>query len=108
MKTTHTYTLETYDLDRWMKILSGNMHYLQGFLDARADYAPRLAYRIMRSDGKVIEQIDAREDVNIGQVAGWPTAAQYERAAEKAMERAKAIRENENREAGNRRRLGIA
>lgn len=99
MKTTHTYTLETNHGGNWMKIFSASMHYLQGFLDARRDYAPRLAYRILRSDGKVIEQIDAREDVSVGMIAGWPTAAQYERAAERAMERAKAIRENDARKA---------
>lgn len=99
MKPAHTYTLETYHVDRWMRILTGTLQYLQGYLDARKDYAPRPAYRLMRSDGRVMEQIDAREDVSIGQVAGWPTAEQYEAAAAKAMDRAKAIRENDARKA---------
>ena len=49
----------------------------------------------MRSDGRVMEEVPAREDVAIGMVAGWPTAEQFERAANKALERARVIRENE-------------
>jgi hypothetical protein len=44
-----------------------------------------------------MEEIEAREDVSIGQVAGWPTAEQYERAAAKALEKAKVIREHNKR-----------
>ena len=47
------YHLETFTIGKWLKILQGPMHYCQGFLDARKDYAPRLAYRLMRSDGKI-------------------------------------------------------
>jgi len=103
--TKHTYTIETNCEGQWLKILSGSLQYLQGFLDARKDYAPRLAHRLLRSDGRIVEEIPANDDVSIGMIAGWPTAAQYERAADKAMDRAKAIRENETRESGNRRRL---
>lgn len=89
----HEYHLEAFTIGKWIKILQGSMQYCQGFLDARKDYAPRSAYRLMRSDGKIMEEIPAREDVNIGQIAGWPTAEQYEVAASKAFDRAKAIRE---------------
>lgn len=92
----HTYHLESFAIGKWLKILSGSLQYCQGFLDARKDYAPRNAYRLMRSDGKIVEEIPAREDVNIGQVAGWPTAGQYEAAAAKAIERAQAIRARAN------------
>jgi hypothetical protein len=43
-----------------------------------------------------MDEIKAHDDVNIGQVAGWPTAEQYEQAAEKALERAKKISEADN------------
>jgi hypothetical protein len=48
--------------------------------------------RIVRSDDKIIEEVQAREDVSVGQVAGWPTGEQYKRAANQALEKAKAIR----------------
>jgi hypothetical protein len=94
----HEYHLESFALGKWLKILQGSLQYCQGFLDARKDYAPRNAYRLMRSDGRVMEDVPARDDVNIGQIAGWPSAEQYESAANKALERAKAIRERANAE----------
>lgn len=90
----HEYRIESFS-GQWYKILQGSMQYCQGFLDARKDYAPRLAYRLMRSDGRIMEEVPARDDVNIGQIAGWPTAEQYEHAAHKALDRAKAIRERQ-------------
>jgi hypothetical protein len=92
----HTYTLEC-NSGKWYKLFEGSLQFLQGYLDARKDSSPRLAYRIMRSDGRVMEEVGAREDVSIGQVAGWPTAEQYERAAARALERAKVIREHNER-----------
>ena len=75
-------------------MISGvNKSYCQGYLDCKAYESPRLAYRIVRSDGKVISELSAREDVSVGMVAGWPTPEQYEFAAEKALKRAKEIRE---------------
>lgn len=52
---------------------------------------PRLAYRLVRSDGKVIETIPGREEVSIGMVAGWPSWQQYAHAAAKALQRASQI-----------------
>jgi len=92
----YDYHLETFSRDKWIAMLHGSMQYCQGFLDARKDYSPSNAYRLMRSDGKMMERVLAREDVCIGQVAGWPTAEQYERAANKALERAKVIRAKAN------------
>lgn len=94
----HDYHLESFALGKWLKMLQGSMQYCQGFLDARKDHAPHNAYRLMRSDGKIMEEVPAREDVDIGQIAGWPTAEQYERAANKAIERAKVIRAREEAE----------
>ncbi len=93
----HEYHLKSFACGKWLKILQGSLQYCQGFLDARKDHAPRLAYRLMRSDGRIMEEVAAREDVNIGQIAGWPSAEQYEAAAAKALEHAKAIRQRSAR-----------
>jgi hypothetical protein len=90
----HEYHLESFAIGKWLKILQGSLQYCQGFLDARKDYAPRNAYRLIRSDGRVMEEVPAREDVNIGQIAGWPSAEQYEVAANNALNRAKMIRDS--------------
>jgi hypothetical protein len=88
----YEYKLETFYLGQWTRIASAGKEYLRGYLAARKDEAPRLAYRILRSDGKVIDEIPAREDVSVGMVAGWPTPEQYEQAAGRAIERAQSIR----------------
>jgi len=82
----------------WSKIIQGSKHYCQGFLDARKDYAPRYAYRIIDPKGKIIEETPAKSDVNIGMIAGFPTAEQYERAGNEALERARKIREKKQQE----------
>jgi hypothetical protein len=88
----HEYRLESFYLDKWVTLKKSSLSYLQGYLDARKDASPRLAYRIIRSDGKIIEEIAAREDVSVGMIAGWPTAEQYEHAAKRALDKAEAIR----------------
>lgn len=88
----YEYRIETLYLGDWIRIINSSRDFCRGFLHAREDAAPRNAYRIVRSDGKVIEEIDARDDVSIGQIAGWPTAGQYEAAARRALEKAEAIR----------------
>jgi len=94
---THTYHLESFYCGKWTRLRTDGLLFLRGYLDAKSDYSPRLAYRIVRGDGKVVEELSAKEDVSIGMIAGWPTPEQYERAAERALERAKAIRANEQR-----------
>lgn len=94
----HEYHIETLAIGQWLKIKRGSLGYCQGYLDARKDASPRNAYRLMRSDGRVMEEVPARADVSIGQVAGWPTAEQYEAAARRALENAKAIRKAELRD----------
>jgi hypothetical protein len=89
----YTYSLEVAFCGRWIKFKSGSLQYLKGHLDGKAEASPRIAHRIVRSDGKIVEELPARDDVGIGLVAGHPTAEQYERAAEKALAKAEAIRE---------------
>ena len=61
--------------------------YADGYLAARRDEpGPRLACRLVReTDGKVVEEIAAAEDVDVGMVAGWPTWQQYAEAAKRAL-----------------------
>jgi hypothetical protein len=78
--------------DYWVKAVEGSLQFCRGYMYAKSDYAPRLAHRLVRSDGKIVEEFSANEDVSIGMIAGWPTAEQYVRAAARAMARAEAIR----------------
>ena len=89
----HGYRIETFYIGQWLKILTGSLQYCQGYLDARKDHSPRNAYRLIRDDCRIMEELEAREDVSIGQIAGWPTAEQYEQAADRALEMAAKIRE---------------
>jgi hypothetical protein len=88
----YTYSIEYYFIDKWVKLLSETRDYCVGYLAACKYDAPRNAYRIMRSDGKVIEEISSAADVSIGMVAGWPTPGQYEAAAQRALDQAARIR----------------
>lgn len=89
----HTYTVQSHYMGQWIDIVRDTRDFCAGFLHARKDYAPRNAYRVMRSDGKVIAESPAFDDVSVGQVAGWPTPEQYEAAAKRAMDQAARIRD---------------
>ena len=41
--------------------------------------------RLVRSDGRVVDEVPAIEEASIGMVAGWPTATQYLRAARRCV-----------------------
>ena len=92
-----TYHIETYWNEKWIKIIDGSKQFCEGYLYARTDYAPRPYLRMVRSDGKIVQELPAVYEVYIGQVAGWPTAEQYERAGNEALEKARVIREDKNR-----------
>ena len=89
-------TVEVLRGDEWIKIVWGSTQYCLGFFDARKDVAPRPAMRMVRhrpkKDPLVVDSCPARDDVNIGQVAGFPSPEQYERAANRALEMAQHIR----------------
>lgn len=95
------YTIESFYLDKWCQIAtSDSKAFCEGVLWAKQDVAPRLAYRVVRkSDDQVVMSIEAYDEVSIGMTAGWPTAEQYERAAENALAKAAAIRDREARDA---------
>jgi hypothetical protein len=92
------YRIESYYLGQWCKIADYvTRQFAQGVLWATQNDAPRLAYRVVRiEDGKVIDERPANDEVSVGMIAGFPTAEQYERAAERALAKAKAIRERQS------------
>lgn len=108
-----TYTIEARASDgRWLRIAEPmSLDYARGWLDARlTGPTPRLAYRLVDSRGKVLEELQAVDEVRIGQVAGSPSAEQLEAAAARALERARQLREveaeRERRRAARRWRSG--
>jgi hypothetical protein len=92
------YRIESYYLGQWCKIADFvTRQFAQGVLWATQHDAPRLAYRVVRiEDGKVIDERPANDEVSVGMIAGFPTAEQYERAAERAIAKANAIRERQS------------
>ena len=87
------YRVQSLFMGQWVNITRGPLMFCRGYLDAKSEHSPMLAHRILRSDGKVVEELEAEEDVSVGMIAGWPTAGQYEAAAQRALDKAKAIRE---------------
>lgn len=88
----YTYAVESFFLDRWRRLFDETFSYCLGYLKHASYSAPRNAYRITRSDGRVMSEVPAATDCEIGQVAGWPTAEQYEAAAQRALAQAARIR----------------
>lgn len=82
--------------DRWITVATGSRDYCLGFFQARLAFSPRLAQRVLQrlnlDPSKVIADSPSEEDVHIGQVAGFPTAEQYEAAAARALAAAQHIR----------------
>ena len=75
----------------WLKYET--LTFLKGYLWGRRDAPPpRLGMRIVRNDGKVVEESKANDELDIGIIAGWPTPEQYERAAERSIKQAEYIR----------------
>lgn len=96
----HTYSIESYCNNSWLRIIKDNpsLNYCRGFFDALRDTTtgPRNAYRLIRSDNKILDEIESNPNVSLGQIAGFPSAEQYETAANYALERAKLIRKSNN------------
>ncbi len=92
----YTYQLQFLRDDTWVSLFglqSSSLLYLRGFCEgSRSADGLRPAYRILRDDGKVVEEVREREKLPLGMVAGFPTPEQYERAAAKALAAAQALR----------------
>ena len=99
----YTYTMESLWREEWHTIFSySTRDYCDGYLDATRYEAPRNAFRVVRSDGKVMREMQANDEVALGMIAGFPTPEQYERAAAKALDQASRIRERMAREEARR------
>lgn len=94
----YRYNLEAQDESgTWFRLFGEvGLEYGRGYLGhSRESPGPRLALRIVRSDGRIMEETSALSEASIGMVAGWPTAEQYRRAAERCIRAAERIEERE-------------
>jgi len=96
----YTYSVESEYLGRWFSVLKDTtVNFCRGYILGKRDGAPpRLSFRLVRSDGKVMDVTPEDLDVSVGMVAGFPTPEQYEDAAARAIERAKRIRATNQRD----------
>jgi hypothetical protein len=97
MSAKYTYKVEVQTDGKWVYILDGSKDFCMGYLTRTVEYSPRLAMRVIRSDGKVIDSIEKSDEVQIGMVASWPTPEQYEAAARRALAAAEEIRKFKSR-----------
>jgi hypothetical protein len=97
MKSKYTYSVESYFIDKWVKLFTETRDFCSGYLNHAAYNHPRNAMRMIRSDGKVMVELKEDADVSVGMVASWPTPEQYESAAKRALEQAARIREQQEK-----------
>jgi hypothetical protein len=89
----HRYYLEVEREGAWVRLAGAecSREYGHGYLDGVRDApSPRLAWRLVRDDGRVVADVQAQPEVGVGQVAGWPSGEQYRAAAARAIQRAEA------------------
>jgi hypothetical protein len=89
----HTYTLQILipHSGEWFGGAGSecSREYGMGYLQAHREApTPRLGMRLIREDGKVLDDVKACDEVRIGAVVGFPTWQQYARAAHVALIRA--------------------
>jgi hypothetical protein len=87
-------------MGKWYSVLKDTtVNFCRGYILGKHDAPPpRLSFRLVRSDGKVMDVTPADLDVSVGMVAGFPTAEQYEAAAARAIEKAQVIRARNERD----------
>lgn len=60
----YDYRVEIHWMGEWWSITGPrSLGYCQGFMDAREGMAPRPAYRLQRSDGKILSELLPRDEV---------------------------------------------
>ena len=79
---------------KWYPIVRDETRdFCMGYVLAMRDAPPpRAARRVVRSDGKVIDQAEHDHRVALGMIAGFPSPERYEAAARKALEQAAHLR----------------
>ena len=87
MSPRYTYHLHVLDGSRWVKLF-GEIAQGEGrgyLMCHREQPGPRLAMRLVRSDGHVLEEAAAKSEASIGMHAGSPRADQYVDAATRVL-----------------------
>lgn len=81
----------------WVTHVKGEgLEFCRGYVHhQRCAPGPRLACRLVRSDGRIMEEVNGLTEAGIGMVAGWPSAEQYRRAADRCIRQAERIEEND-------------
>jgi hypothetical protein len=92
----YTYSIRSYYpeyKEPWVTFKKDlNKQFAEGYFHALFERpSPKPHTQLVRSDGKVVGEFKANEEVHIGMVAGFATAEQLRRAAQKALERADRI-----------------
>lgn len=95
MSAKYTYKVLVQIGDQWIRLVEDSKDFCMGYMHRSSEYSPRLAMRVVRSDGKVIDFIERSDEVQIGMVASWPRPSQYEAAARRALATAEQIRKTE-------------
>lgn len=95
MSAKYTYKAEVHTGGSWYRLFEMPKDYCLGYIGRARESSPRLAMRVIRSDGVVIDSIEKSDDVQIGMVASWPRPEQYEAAARRALATAEQIRKTE-------------
>jgi hypothetical protein len=98
-KAKYTYAVEAEWLEGWRPIIDAETRdFCRGYVASHRHHpGPRVTVRTVRSDGMVFDCAPGEERASLGMVAGFPTAEQYERAAERALASAAEVREREAR-----------
>jgi hypothetical protein len=92
----YTYSIRSYYpeyKEPWVEFKKNlNRQYAEGYFSALYERpSPCPHTQLVRSDGKVVGEFKANEEVHIGMVAGFASSEQLRRAAQKALERADRI-----------------
>jgi hypothetical protein len=92
----YTYSIRSYYpeyKEPWITFKKDlNRQYAEGYFSALYERpSPFPHTQLVRSDGKVVGEFKANEEVHIGMVAGFASSEQLRRAAQKALERADRI-----------------
>jgi len=92
----HTYTLQVRYNGEWTAFPGGGCgrEFGIGYVFAcRERPGPRSGIRLVRDDGRVIEEAPELTEASIGLVVGFPSAEQYRAAAARCIARAEQIEE---------------
>jgi hypothetical protein len=92
------YRVQVLRDEKWVTVFQeSNRAYCEGYLErVRSEIDLRNEWQLYDTKtNRALLTVTARNEMGLGQIAGWPTAEQYEQAAERALKNAKIIRERE-------------